>query len=632
MLGLPNASAAVEEAVVVAKAPKAPRARTMLGLAPPAAEGAPPPSTTAPPASEAERPVAGDAPSASDPALRPELRTGPAGGAASRRARSNATMMGMPAAKIAPTPPGSGSIPLVSGAPSSATSPAPAPVGGDPLQRTLLGMAPPAAPSAPLEASSSAVEPRSEPEAPALATAWSAEASPRAIASSPPYESPAPDVASPAIPERSDRPPAVFSTPNRPRAQVTYDVEEDSSPSLPVPRTAWLGVSIAALVALGAVVGIGFFLLGDRGLGLAASIAHDETGEVLILDVPAASPGTRVRFAGEERAVEEGSVRFALSPEDLRLGTNHLAVDRIGPDGTVEHKTVTLSLDFRVRPSLERLAEDPAALEVIVEAREGIDAFVDEAPVTLDAHGHGKVAIPVEVAEGDEGTSAFERKIRYRAIGGERPLEGVLHVRVPFASLQLDRPGKDLVTDATTVEIAGAVHPKAQVTIDGLPVRVQEGRFVHRKPLDGLGEHRPVIVVRQPERAPRRKVILIRRVASIAEEAGRFQADPSVTYARLEQNPEIYRGRSVAFEGRVYNVEVSGGRSVLQVLVKTCPPAKRCPLWVTYPAATDTTAQSWVRVLGTAAGEQQFRSESGRILSVPRVDAEFVLPASGRGP
>jgi hypothetical protein len=77
-------------------------------------------------------------------------------------------------------------------------------------------------------------------------------------------------------------------------------------------------------------------------------------------------------------------------------------------------------------------------------------------------------------------------------------------------------------------------------------------------------------------------------------------------------------------------VTVSEGRTVLQMLARDCPSGQRCPLWVTYPAATDITADQWVRVLGTVAGEQQFRSESNRVLTVPRVDAVFVLPSDDR--
>jgi uncharacterized membrane protein YcgQ (UPF0703/DUF1980 family) len=87
----------------------------------------------------------------------------------------------------------------------------------------------------------------------------------------------------------------------------------------------------------------------------------------------------------------------------------------------------------------------------------------------------------------------------------------------------------------------------------------------------------------------------------------------------------IYRGQKVAFDGRVYHAEVDGGRSVLQMLVLDCPGQSRCPLWVEYPQATQVDLDSWVRVLGVVAGEQQFRSKQGQVHTVPSVNAQYVL-------
>jgi hypothetical protein len=61
--------------------------------------------------------------------------------------------------------------------------------------------------------------------------------------------------------------------------------------------------------------------------------------------------------------------------------------------------------------------------------------------------------------------------------------------------------------------------------------------------------------------------------------------------------------------------------------VRACPHGERCPLWVSYPAATELTVDSWVRVLGVVQGEQQFRSETEEVKSVPKVEAVFLLPA-----
>ena len=71
------------------------------------------------------------------------------------------------------------------------------------------------------------------------------------------------------------------------------------------------------------------------------------------------------------------------------------------------------------------------------------------------------------------------------------------------------------------------------------------------------------------------------------------------------------------------------GSSVVQLLARDCPRGDQCPVWVEYPASTDLTAGRDVRVYGTVGGEQQFRSESGRTNTVPRIDAAFLVPAGG---
>ena len=213
------------------------------------------------------------------------------------------------------------------------------------------------------------------------------------------------------------------------------------------------------------------------------------------------------------------------------------------------------------------------------------------------------------------------------------PSHGEFHTRVPYSTLIVDRPGLSVTTDRTSVEIAGATDPTGRITIDGQSVAVQNGRFVHQYALERPGLATPTIVARTSRKAPRTLELRIRRVEDLAAEAASFEVNRDLTYARLAQNPAIYQGQHIAIEGRIYNVEVQGGHSVLQMLARDCPRGSRCPVWVTYPAATDATLDSWVRVLGTVAGEQQFRAESGRIMSSPRVDAAFVLPAragSGR--
>jgi hypothetical protein len=158
-------------------------------------------------------------------------------------------------------------------------------------------------------------------------------------------------------------------------------------------------------------------------------------------------------------------------------------------------------------------------------------------------------------------------------------------------------------------------------------VPVKTGRFLYRLSLPSDGVFEPTVIAREPGKAPHARKLKIQRVADLAKHAQSFVADPKLTYARIAQNPTIYQGQKVAFEGRVYNVNVHGGQSVLQMLVRDCPAGARCSLWVTYPFATDAVVNSWVRVLGTVAGQQQFRSEANKVVTVPKIAATYVLPA-----
>jgi hypothetical protein len=154
-----------------------------------------------------------------------------------------------------------------------------------------------------------------------------------------------------------------------------------------------------------------------------------------------------------------------------------------------------------------------------------------------------------------------------------------------------------------------------------------EGHFSFTAPLAAAGAHELRVAASAAGRAPASTVIHVTRVADLGRAAAAFSVDHTLTYARLAAAPATFQGQHVAMEGRVYNVDLQDGHGVLQMLARDCPAGQRCPLWVTHPAITDITVDSWVRVIGTVAGEQQFMSQSGEVRTVPRVDAAFVLPS-----
>ncbi|UJR79449.1 zinc-ribbon domain-containing protein [Sandaracinus amylolyticus] len=387
-------------------------------------------------------------------------------------------------------------------------------------------------------------------------------------------------------------------------------------------------LAIGVLVMLGVVGGLAWWRFGPRDTPIRATVAQGEQGEVLDVEVPGAPEGSRVRFAGAEQPLASGRARLPLSAEALHVGDNPLSIDVVAPSGAVTTHRVTLTLELRVRADLSTLDAADPAITVVVEALPGSTATLDGQPLALDAQGRGSRAYPIAaITPGADGSLAHQARWTVQPPSGEAA-EGTLDTRVPLTTIQIDRPGDQIVTDRDRIEIAGAVPPQATVTIDGQTVSVNEGRFLHVYPLAQVGDATPRIVARAPGRAPVTRTITIRRVADLAREAASFEFDRALTYARIAQAPAHFQGQRVALEGRVYNVDVQSGRSVLQMLVRDCPAGQRCPLWVTYPAATEVTVESWVRVLGTVAGEQQFRSESGQVRTVPRVDATYVLPAS----
>jgi len=415
--------------------------------------------------------------------------------------------------------------------------------------------------------------------------------------------------------------------PQAPQAQPTFDDDWGSpAPTKTKSRTPWF-VGAVVLLLLGGG-GIAAALLLGGGPDVRASVVHGEGGEQLQVDVPGAPAGTKVRFDGVEQTLEAGRAVFPLQSNDLQLGDNEFVVDVVSAEGKTEQATLILSVPYRVRADLSGLDSDPPALRIVVDAHPGAEVTLDEQPLALDATGHGTLDLPLDPS-GD--APVFERTVQYRVVTADGEIStGEVPTRIPYATLQIDRPGARSLTDHEQLSVVGAAHAEARVTIDGSPVTLtDQGTFATEIDVP-MGESQIEVVAHQPGRVPRSRTLNVRRVEDLAAEAASYEVDRSLTYARISTNPESFRGQRAAFVGRVYNVNVDDGRSVLQLVVRECPRGQRCPLWVTYDGATDAELNSWVRVVGELSGEQQYRTRNDQRQSDPRLDAAFVLPADGR--
>jgi hypothetical protein len=398
---------------------------------------------------------------------------------------------------------------------------------------------------------------------------------------------------------------------------------DDSGSLRPVqaPALRWLWLAVGALGVL-AIGGGVLAWISSRGPELRVRVVTQAGVESLEVEAPGSQPGTKARFIGVEQPLNAGRTRFPLKADALTIGDNRLAIDLIEKGGSVDSSTVTLKLAYRVRLDTSKLAAPVPEVEVVVDAIPGSKVLLDGVGLALNEHGHAVRAYPIAAQAG--GVFAFTAKYRVEP-PSEPAEESKLELSLPLASMQIGRPGPDTVTDQAAIEVAGAVETGAQVDVAGQAVEVIDGRFYHRVPLPEPGTHVLKVVARAKGKAPRIAEIKVQRVADLTLAAASFIPDAALTYARIAQNPAMYRGQKVAFDGRVYNVEVDAGKSVLQMLVLDCPGQSRCPLWVEYPQATEATLDSWVRVLGVVAGEQQFRSKQGAVQTVPSVHAQYVL-------
>jgi hypothetical protein len=402
---------------------------------------------------------------------------------------------------------------------------------------------------------------------------------------------------------------------------------EPAVTSRPPPPKSMLGPVMLAVAIVG-VLGLGAYLwLGQESAPPAKVRIENENGvERMVFEVAGAEPGSKLRFGGIEQPIEGGQAVFPLGAGSLQVGRNAVLFDVLEPSGKAHAGKMVLSLDYRVTVDTAPLQTGKGAIDVVVAALPGSKVWIGGEELALDAEGRAQRRDVLEASVLKDGKQV-EHVVSYRVQPpSQEPQVGQIKTVVPITALQIDRPGLEIVTEADAIEIAGTVEPDSTVTLNGEPIAVQGGRFLHRLVLPSVGKHTPELIARVTGKAPRTVTLNIERVNDLASAARAFAPDTSLSYSKIAQNPAIYAGQKAQFEGRIYNVNVEGGRSVLQMLVRDCPAGVRCPLWVEYGAATDLTVERWVRAVGTLSGAQKFRAENDSEQTVPSLTAVVLVP------
>lgn len=405
-------------------------------------------------------------------------------------------------------------------------------------------------------------------------------------------------------------------------------------PGLSGPRRAhrWMLALAAAVCAVLGAAGYGLWSWWQMPK-LSGKVVYSPHGPVLALKLRGGDHVRSVALGTVQAPVDAQAATLPLSDTQLNVGRNALTVGLLMADGSTVQMPLQVHMDIHLQPRLAALARRAPRLDIEVRTVPRARVSINGRPLQVDGRGRARyqedLADRIPRAGDAESLARALRPVRlgYRV---ERPdgrrSEGSLKVRLHASAGRLDWSGGTLITDRTAVQLTGVAGEGSRVLADGQPLPLKQGRFRYPMRLPQLGTYRPEVLVLQPGRLPLRLVIEVQRVTDLQKAAANFAADPDVDYPRLARQSQAVRGAAVALRGRLYHRQARAGGVELQVLVEPCAKA-RCPLWVSSPAWTDAAVGSDVRIFGRAAGRQQFRASSGKVTSVPKLDAQIVLPA-----
>jgi hypothetical protein len=434
-----------------------------------------------------------------------------------------------------------------------------------------------------------------------------------------------------------------------PLPPVARDSSSSTSASSPsaTTSTSWIvrrrgaptGLVIALMVlgglALAAAIVVGVMVVGkgDASARLAVTVARSPGEDQALLDLTLMpfTPGAEIELLGQKKLVEAGRVRFELPMQSLAVGPNDIPVTIREHDGSaVEHVRVVLR--YRVRPDLSGLTASAPSYALLFEVVPGARVEVDGTALAPDPQGKLLHTVPLAQAL----ASGPSHTVEFRVVAGDgAPEVGRVTTTLPVSALTVDRPADGAVVEADSIECAGAADAGATLTINGQVVALTGDRFLHRVALPERKDYTLEIVASALGKAPTTLHRAIRRVASLQAEIDAFAAtvDRALVYARISTNPTIYRGQHARFTGKVFNARTEAGVTTLQILLhsRDCPEGMRCSLWALYRGETDARIGDWVDVLGALDGEQSYQTTRGERLTVPKIDARFVVKRAPPG-
>ncbi|HEV8551313.1 MAG TPA: hypothetical protein VGQ57_19830 [Polyangiaceae bacterium] len=505
-------------------------------------------------------------------------------------------------------------------------APAPGPPAG--LRGTMIGVAPP---SPPLEPSPERPPDALNPETASLQVSGKKTmmgiARPGIAPLNPGMEKPRAPEPAPAVPW-----PAPAPLPELPPLTPPLLPEVTTGAPRPMRIPAIAALAIVGAAALFTAAAVAMLLYRSRGAIVATLSTGAEGREELALTCAGCSDDAKVQLGAQEVSFRGTHASLPLATP-LRVGDNRVTVElqrRAG--GRAERVELDVPVDFRVRADTSSLSHAPPTITVRVEAVPHSAVVIDGKPLTL-APGAGSAetgAAEIDVSRSVTGMSSavgmLEREVPYVVTppsGG--PASGQVKVRVGVTPLVVQAPGSSIVIETATFVLAGHTAKDATVSVEGRPITVDaSGAFAQMMSVSSLGETNVIVRADAKDQAPRLVPIRVRRVQSLASEAGVLRAKATSAFSALEKTPEEQRGLAVALDGNVVEARAEAFTTALLLDVKSGCTNAPCLARVNVGEKLVLKPGLAVTVFGSVSGAVDGPRAGTRI---PAIAAEFVLKA-----
>jgi hypothetical protein len=396
------------------------------------------------------------------------------------------------------------------------------------------------------------------------------------------------------------------------------------------PALVWWVIGGAGLLLAVAAAAIALFWK-SAGSELSAhvSLAPDNR-EQLTLICRDCQDGTTVSLDGQSAAFHAGAATL-VDIHALAVGNNKLSIALQRPGASASSVQLVVPVDYRVRGDFSTLAGNPPALRVLVQALPRSSVIVDGHALTLAADGtaHYDLDVSRDLTGASAALVPLERRIAYTVTPpNAAPEHGAVKLQLGIVPLQVNAPGPEIVIDSAHFMLSGRTAGNATVKVAGHAITVDpSGRFAQLMNVSAIGETTINVRASAPKRAPRLFPIMVKRVASLRDEAVAFEKKASVSYAAIASDIDSKAGWAVALQGSVVEARVADQVSLILLDVKRGCSASSCLARLVFGESTELKSGDSISAFGHVTRAVDGPRSGTKI---PEVRVNFIL--KGKAP